>query len=370
MNSTLRELIGYGIDLPDDHIIFDPKRRHDFVFLFDATGCNPNGDPDNDNMPRQDFETRQGIVSGPCLKRKMRDFMARAYGTEQANSSDRMNLYVKHRGLLKEEHRTVANMLKEKGQTKPSTDEAQKAMRDFFWDVRMFGAVLSVGKDDVTETTEMEGLIDGVLAFDETPAPKQDKKTGTTKKEDVLNAGQCVGCVTIPMAETIEEISPGLMSIVRDARVDNPAGTENGGKAISGMPGNVAWMPYGLYRGSGHYSPKLDRDCLVTTEDMAVLWNSLRQMFESTPSAARPAGSIKALGAWVFTHEHPLGNHPVHRLFEGIRIDRTVESQATGLPARSYRDYVVDDQVAMKGIRNGADRQVVTCTRLYFDWED
>ncbi len=50
---------------------FDPAKRHDFVFLFDATWCNPNGDPDNDNMPRQDLETRGPVTSG-ALKRNPR----------------------------------------------------------------------------------------------------------------------------------------------------------------------------------------------------------------------------------------------------------------------------------------------------------
>ena len=33
------------------------SRRYDFVFLFDVTNGNPNGDPDAGNMPRLDPET-------------------------------------------------------------------------------------------------------------------------------------------------------------------------------------------------------------------------------------------------------------------------------------------------------------------------
>ena len=32
------------------------KNRYDFVFLFDVNDGNPNGDPDFDNMPRNDDE--------------------------------------------------------------------------------------------------------------------------------------------------------------------------------------------------------------------------------------------------------------------------------------------------------------------------
>src|SRR5690349_19985982 len=116
----LEDRLSYALSIAEDHNVFDPTKRHDFLSLFDATKCNPNGDPDNDNMPRQDFETRTGIVSGPCLKRKLRDFMATIYETERGNSSDHMNLYVKHRGLLKDEHKTVAELLKEAGISKPT----------------------------------------------------------------------------------------------------------------------------------------------------------------------------------------------------------------------------------------------------------
>lgn len=32
-------------------IFCDPTKRHDFVFLFDVTNGNPNGDPDAGNLP-------------------------------------------------------------------------------------------------------------------------------------------------------------------------------------------------------------------------------------------------------------------------------------------------------------------------------
>lgn len=48
--------------------------RHDIVLLFDATNCNPNGDPDTGNMPRLQPDTLHGLVTDVCLKRKVRNF--------------------------------------------------------------------------------------------------------------------------------------------------------------------------------------------------------------------------------------------------------------------------------------------------------
>src|SRR2546423_8789428 len=50
--------------------------RHDIVLLFDATNCNPNGDPDTGNMPRLQPDTLRGLVTDVCLKRKVRNFFS------------------------------------------------------------------------------------------------------------------------------------------------------------------------------------------------------------------------------------------------------------------------------------------------------
>ena len=52
------------------------QNRYDFVYFFDVTDGNPNGDPDAGNLPRIDPETNQGLVTDVCLKRKIRNFVA------------------------------------------------------------------------------------------------------------------------------------------------------------------------------------------------------------------------------------------------------------------------------------------------------
>ena len=39
------------------------KNRYDFVFLFDVKDGNPNGDPDQVNLPRADAEDQHGLVT-------------------------------------------------------------------------------------------------------------------------------------------------------------------------------------------------------------------------------------------------------------------------------------------------------------------
>ncbi len=50
--------------------------RYEFVYFFDVTNGNPNGDPDAGNLPRLDPETNRGLVTDVCLKRKIRNYVA------------------------------------------------------------------------------------------------------------------------------------------------------------------------------------------------------------------------------------------------------------------------------------------------------
>ena len=62
------------------------QHRYDFVYFFDVTDGNPNGDPDAGNLPRIDPETNQGLVTDVCLKRKIRNFVAEQYSGDPGHA--------------------------------------------------------------------------------------------------------------------------------------------------------------------------------------------------------------------------------------------------------------------------------------------
>jgi len=49
--------------------------NREFLFLYDATMCNPNGDPDRENEPRMDLATETNLVSDGRFKRYIRDYL-------------------------------------------------------------------------------------------------------------------------------------------------------------------------------------------------------------------------------------------------------------------------------------------------------
>jgi CRISPR-associated protein Csh2 len=47
----------------------------DFLYLYEAIQCNPNGDPDQENKPRMDYDTQTNLVTDVRVKRYIRDFL-------------------------------------------------------------------------------------------------------------------------------------------------------------------------------------------------------------------------------------------------------------------------------------------------------
>src|ERR1700674_3314197 len=123
------------------------SHRYDFVFLFDVTNGNPNGDPDAGNLPRLDPETNMGLVTDVSLKRKIRNYAEFAKAGEP-----RFSIYVQEGSILNEKHREAYTAIRpdrekvagEKKLNPQNDEEAKKLTRfmcDNFFDVRTFGAV-------------------------------------------------------------------------------------------------------------------------------------------------------------------------------------------------------------------------------------
>ena len=274
-----------------DSIHTDPEKRHDFVFLFDVTDGNPNGDPDGDNSPRFDPETRQGLVTDVCIKRKVRD-----YAHEMAEAA----IFIQSDKAL---NTRIAETAKDHGIPKPQKNERQVDpvlqghLATGYLDIRLFGAVLSTGK-----------------AGD-------------------YNAGQVRGPIQLTFSRSIDPILPLSVTITRQARTNEErqktGTTEIGRKAI---------VPYALYRGHGYYSPHLGTRTGVTRKDLALFWEAFARMFEYDRSAAR--GQMVLREAYIFTHKNPRGNAPAHKLFDLVQIQpREHGRDEPESPARSFSDY-------------------------------
>jgi CRISPR-associated protein Csd2 len=130
----------------------DPTVRHDIVLLFDVTDGNPNGDPDAGNQPRTDDETGQGLVTDVALKRKIRDVVP------QIRPGD------PRYGIFVEAGHALNTRIEEAlGASGGSGDDAQQWLCDRYFDIRMFGAVLSTGRAEAAGRARGAGQVHGPL---------------------------------------------------------------------------------------------------------------------------------------------------------------------------------------------------------------
>ena len=111
------------------------QNNRDFLFISDATLCNPNGDPDSENKPRMDMDTKTLLVSDVRLKRNIRDFLDNKGKDIFVRMADGKKVTVESR---------FQSVIKEKGLEKAGSDQQVQALLDTMVDMRMFGSALAV----------------------------------------------------------------------------------------------------------------------------------------------------------------------------------------------------------------------------------
>ncbi|MDE7509086.1 MAG: type I-C CRISPR-associated protein Cas7/Csd2 [Muribaculaceae bacterium] len=269
------------------------KNRIDFVYFFDVEDGNPNGDPDAGNLPRMDVETGTGLVTDVCLKRKVRNYVEAS-----KKNKDGYKIFIQEKAILGNLIEASHDTDKVKAADKNNkTAAARQVMCGDYYDVRTFGAVMSIGKKD-------------------------------------KNAGQVRGPVQFTFARSIDPIVIQEHTITRMAvATEKEAEKQNGDNRTMGRKATV---PYGLYRAHGFISPNLAAKTGFSEEDKELLFEALCNMFDIDHSAAR--GLMGARKLIVFRHDSELGNAPAHKLFDLVKVT----NKNPGQPARSFEDYTIE----------------------------
>jgi CRISPR-associated protein Csd2 len=267
------------------------SNRYEFVLLYDVENGNPNGDPDAGNMPRIDPETGYGIVTDVCLKRKIRNYVEMVAGDKPGN-----RIYIKEGIPLNTNHKEAylaVGLEPGKKADVAGVNKAREWMCKNFYDIRTFGAVLSVGD----------------------------------------NCGQVRGPVQINFSRSIDpivqqEVTITRLTVTREEEADKER-----------TMGRKHIVPYGLYRAEGYVSAKLANDETKGTgfseEDLQLFWDALVNLFEHDHSAARGKLAVRKL--FVFKHDSDLGSAPSHKLFDLIQVEK---NDGVVVP-RKFGDYRV-----------------------------
>lgn len=279
-----------GTDTPT-HLTahLDPARKHDFAFLFDVHDGNPNGDPDAGGMPRIDPETMQGLVTDVAIKRKIRNMVALL-----GEGKPGYDIYVEAGVALNAQHERAYTALGLKPDKAKLADQeqARQWMCQTFFDIRMFGAVMTTG-------TALCGRVQGPvqLTFSRSVDPVLSQEHGLTR-----------------------------ITQTRQSDIDKGETTEMGNKHA---------IPYALYVGRGHFSAPLAARTGVTSADLEILWRAFTLMFEHDRAASR--GEMTLRGLYVFSHSDRFGSVPAQSLFDRIQTPAVDDA-----PPRSFAHYQVN----------------------------
>lgn len=350
------------------------KNRYEFVYLFDVTNGNPNGDPDAGNAPRQDFETGKGLVTDVCIKRKIRNYVDIA-----KKNLPPYEIHVREGAFLSEHHKRAHLAIEKETIQKVIPEDLIEELRLF--DAYPEGVVFS-------EESERPCLVLSLVHLDEadkkaktlkekkkaadaenkkliSPAAKsmirelfvdsKEKKAaqwmcknffdvrtfGAVMSTGDMRCGQIRGPVQLGFAESIDPIVGKEISMSRTAAVSLD-GSESATK--SGLGARKSIVPYGLYRIHGYISAPLAERTGFSEADADVLWMALQNMFDADPAAARTGMYAQRL--IVFKHDSELGNAPAQKLFNLVKV----EKNCGDAPARSFADYTVTVGEAPAGV--------------------
>lgn len=149
----------------------------DFLFLYDATLCNPNGDPDQENKPRMDYDTSTNLVTDTRVKRFIRDYLkdqgheifVDMEGDSKVSSDSKLDFVVKRilsntteRALIfeekpellkefeaiiaeKKDKDSILKLLQNAKNSKLNYYILSQLVKNKFVDIRMFGSAFAVG---------------------------------------------------------------------------------------------------------------------------------------------------------------------------------------------------------------------------------
>ena len=197
--------------------------KREFLFLYDAKDCIPNGDPFTGEQ-RYDEDTQQALVSDVRLKRYIRDFIDDSYVDEAIFYSDKTG------------KKTTGMRASEISQKVENVDNLQD-LKNKCIDVRLFGTVVA----------------------------------GNSKKSAEYNT-QATGAVQFKLFNrTLNKVF--LPTTQNTSVMISKEGNEQGSIAT------FSFLPYGLFGCIGYFNPTTAKENLVKNTDLEkmkiALWNEI-----------------------------------------------------------------------------------------------
>lgn len=169
------------------------------ILLCDIKNGNPNGDPENDNMPRTN-SIGHGIMTDVCIKRKIRNYIEEMISNKEL-STDTHDIYFKNNIVLGNVQKDAKNVVDSKNK-KADVSDYTKYMCEKYYDVRTFGAVMNITPPmgtvrgpvqvSISETYD-EVLLDTFMMTRQSVAKAKPNKKSESEDESSSGTNQTFG---------------------------------------------------------------------------------------------------------------------------------------------------------------------------------
>ena len=263
----------------------------DFVVLMTVNKANPNGDPNAENTPREDFDG-YGEISDVCIKRKIRNRLQDMGEEIFVQSDDRCTDGFKSLSDRFKGYEELQKAVKAK-----NDDEVYRLACEKWIDVRSFGQVMAF-KSAGNDSSVSRGIR---------------------------------GPVTVREAFSVSPIETTSIQITKSVN------SETKDKKSSDTMGMKHRVEFGLYVVKGSINCQLAEKTGFREEDAEKIKQALISLFENDASSARPEGSMEVRKVYWWKHNCKSGQYSsakVHRLVD-IQLKEGVQYP------KSYEDYVI-----------------------------
>lgn len=259
------------------------KNKIDFVMLFTVDHANPNGDPLNGNMPRNDYDG-YGEISDVCIKRKIRNRL----------QDEGEGIFVQANERRKDDFTSLEERFNSQFKQGDEDKVVFKNSCELWTDVRSFGQVVTFQKRSI-----------GIR-----------------------------GPVSVSIAKSINPVNTISMQITRST---NGMISKKGGRSSDTM-GTKHYVDFGVYKVKGSINPYFAEKTGFTEDDAMKIREALRTLFVNDASSARPEGSMEVKTLYWFTHPGQLG------VASSAKIHNIVESNVREgvIKPLSYNDYDIE----------------------------
>lgn len=246
------------------------NQRVDMVGFIKVVSANPNGDPDMNNEPRS-FIDGIGYMTDASIKYKIREWIENRFGDQPGFAR-----FIKGDGVPLETktNEVIQAFLEKEGLTEAELKKCpdcqkllHKAMCDGYFDIRLFGGVL------------------------------------TTMTKNKWTDGKITGPVQVSYAQSLEPIAPVCVTITCVSVASESEKEQDGKERNMG----TKWIvPYAVYRFDVHVSGALAEKAGMTEEDLDILIQAIWNLYDTEGSSSKTGMDVAAL--YVFRHDSKFGD--------------------------------------------------------------